>query len=380
MEAGNDPEGTGGWITGFEVVPYALAFKEPYVTARGTLNQREMVLLRVHTDDGLVGLGEAVPLSLRGGFSLGHVAEELRAFRGEFAEASEDRRLELLRRAFSELSPPSRCALETAWLDLGGKSQDLPAWQLLGGLEGKPLLCNATLMAGEPEQVAQQALRWADEGYRVFKLKLGLADDLAQVDVVRQAVGREAKLRIDVNGVWAPGEAISKLDQLVAQDLELAEQPCSSLEEMAEVRRESTVPIAADESVASPDEAKLAVAKGACDLATIKLSKVGGPLLARGVAVSLSSYMSSALDGPVGIAAAAHTAQALYPMGPNERYDEQYTGGRDPGVAHGLATQRLFSETIASRECELRDGFLHLPDGPGLGVEIDDAALERHRL
>jgi L-alanine-DL-glutamate epimerase-like enolase superfamily enzyme len=380
METWSADETDRGWITGFEVVPYSLPFREPYVTARGTLKQREMVLLRVHTDDGLIGLGEAVPLSLRGGFSLDHIAAELRAFRGEFAEASEDGRGELLRRAFSDLSAPSRCALETAWLDLGGKAQGVPAWQLLGGLESKPLPCNATLTAGEPNQVAEQALRWAEEDYRVFKLKLGLADDLAQVAAVRQAVGPEARLRIDVNGIWAPGEAISKLRQLVDQDLELAEQPCSSLDEMAEVRRESPLPIAADESVASPDDAKLAVAKGACDLATIKLSKVGGPLFARGVAAFLSSYMSSALDGPVGIAAAAHTTQALYPLGPDEGYDEQFTGGRDPGVAHGLATQRLFSDTIAARECELRDGFLHLPEGPGLGVEIDDAALERHRL
>jgi L-alanine-DL-glutamate epimerase-like enolase superfamily enzyme len=373
-------EGDRGWITGFEVVPYALPFRQPYVTARGTLRQREIVLLRVHTEDGLTGLGEAVPLSLRGGFSLDHVADELCEFRDEFADASEDGRAELLRRAFSALSAPSRCALETAWLDLGGKAQDMAAWELLGGPKSRPLACNATLTAGEPVRVAEQALRWADEGFAAFKLKLGLADDIGQVAAVRQAVGPEAKLRVDVNGVWAPGEAISKLNELEQQDIELAEQPCSSLEEMAEVRRNSQVPIVADESVASPDDAKLAVAKGACDLATIKLSKVGGPLLARGVAVYLSSYMSSALDGPVGIAAAAHTALALYPQAPNGASDEHSTGGRDPGVAHGLATQRLFSETIASRECELRDGDLHLPEGPGLGVEIDDAALERHRL
>jgi L-alanine-DL-glutamate epimerase-like enolase superfamily enzyme len=69
----------------------------------------------------------------------------------------------------------------------------------------------------------------------------------------------------------------------------------------------------------------------------------------------------------VGIAAAAHTVQALPERG-------------DAGIAHGLATQRLFSDTVATRECELDEGFLRLPEGPGLGVEIDDAALARHRL
>jgi L-alanine-DL-glutamate epimerase-like enolase superfamily enzyme len=77
--------------------------------------------------------------------------------------------------------------------------------------------------------------------------------------------------------------------------------------------------------------------------------------------------MSSAIDGPVGIAAAAHTVQALPPEG-------------DAGVAHGLATQRLLAGKIGEPRCELREGFLELPEGPGLGVEIDDAALDRHRL
>jgi muconate cycloisomerase len=99
----------------------------------------------------------------------------------------------------------------------------------------------------------------------------------------------------------------------------------------------------------------------------VKLSKVGGPRDALAVAAEIPVYLSSALDGPVGIAAAAHTAQALRESG-------------DAGVAHGLATQRMFAGTIASRHCELDEGFLHIPEGPGLGVEIDDAALERHRL
>jgi len=81
------------------------------------------------------------------------------------------------------------------------------------------------------------------------------------------------------------------------------------------------------------------------------------------------SFVSSALDGPVGIAAAAQVAQTL-----------DATGGDGPSLAHGLATQRLFTSTIASVQCELRDGMLHLPPGPGLGIEIDEEALATHRL
>jgi L-Ala-D/L-Glu epimerase len=368
------------WIAGFEVIPYALAFEGPYVTAPGVLQRREMVLLRVHTSDGLVGLGEAVPLSLRGGRTLDWIVRELRLLRDEFAEATGPGRSEILARAVSELSAPSRCALTTAWLDLGGKSQGLAAWKLLGANEAGPLACNATLTAGKPEEVAEQATAWAQDGYATFKLKLGLANDVEQVGAVREAVGSQAKLRVDANGAWGPEEAISKLEQMAEYEIELAEQPCSSTDELAQVRSQTDVPIAGDESIANRADAERAVEVGACDLATLKLSKVGGPLEAKGVATVISSYMSSALDGPVGIAAGAHTAQALYPTPPDTVYDEHSKGGRDPKLAHGLATQRLFADTITTRECELRDGFLHLPDGPGLGVEIDDAALEQHRL
>ena len=354
----------GGGVTEFEVLPYALPFSEPYATARGVLERREMVLLRVHTAEGLVGLGEAVPLSLRGGATLDQVDRELRDLAGAYAEAHDrpQERSALLLRAMVELSPPARCALQTAWLDLGGKAQGVPVWKLLGANSAEPVECNATLTAGEPLHVAQRALEWADEGFSTFKLKVGVPKDDDQVAAVRRAVGPQAKIRVDANGAWGQAEAGSKLNAMAAEGIELAEQPCGALHEMVEVGRRTEIPIVADESVVTREDALRASA--VCDMATLKLSKVGGPLETISIAGSIPSYLSSALDGAVGIAAAAHTVQVLPP----------------PGVAHGLATQRLFGATIASVECELRDGFLHLPEGPGLGVEIDERALEYHRL
>ena len=131
----------------------------------------------------------------------------------------------------------------------------------------------------------------------------------------------------------------------------------------------TSIPLAGDESLESRGDAERAVSLGACKLAGVKLSKVGGPEEAIEIAEVLPSYLSSALDGPIGIAAAAQVAQTL---------SEGTPAGLD--LAHGLATQRLFSSTVASAECELRDGMLHSPPGPGLGVEIDERALDAHRL
>jgi len=353
-----------------EVIPYALPFREPYVTARGALTQREMVLLRLRTEDGMVGLGEAVPLSLRGGATLAHVVGELEELAGgdilplffehtalEVVSIEEiDPRL--------QLSPPSRCALFTAIEDLHSRyGEDRPVRQA-------PIPCNATLAAGRPEAVADAALRWAADGYESFKLKLGTGADVAQVRAVREALGPRAKIRVDANAAWSLRRATDVLVELEPLQVEFAEQPVAGMEEAAELSRATSIPLAGDESIVTPEDAERADATGAFGLAGIKISKVGGSYAGMLIGEVLPSYVSSALDGPVGIAAGARLAadvrEFIWP-GNSER-------------AHGLATQRLFASTIAAVECELRDGMLHPPPGPGLGVEIDEDALRAHRL
>jgi o-succinylbenzoate synthase len=346
-------------IASVEVVPYALPFREPYVTARGRLDRREMVLLRLHEDEGLVGLGEAVPLSLRGGAGLEQVVAELEALaeRDTLDEAT-------LRGDTLALSPPARCAALTALLDLRGRraAEEGPR-----DASAQPVACNATLVSGEATAVAADALAWLEEGFETFKLKLGAGDDVAQVRAVREAVGPEARIRIDVNAAWDTETAKRTLAQLESFDVELAEQPVAGMEALAEVGSATSIPIAGDESIETCADAE-AVRAGACDFAGVKLSKVGGPEAAIEIAEVMPTFVSSALDGPVGIAAAAQVAQTL----------EQAPGG--VRLAHGLATQRLFVSTIASVECELRGGMLHPPDRPGLGVEIDEDALQAHRI
>ncbi len=349
-------------ISSVEVIPYALPFREPYVSARGSLNRREMVLLRLHCDDGLSGLGEAVPLSLRGGRGLGQIVRELEGLR-ELDSIEET----TLRSAPATLSGPSRCAALTALMDLRGKKASTKADH--GSAPSEPVYCNATLSAGDPAAVAADAIRWASEGFTAFKLKLGVGDDVGTVRAVREAVGPAARIRVDANAAWDLATAKHRLAELEPLDIELVEQPVRTLAESKDVAGSTSIPIAGDEGIESRADAERAIASGAFGLAGLKLSKVGGPEAAIEIAEILPSFLSSSLDGPVGIAAAGIVAQTL-----------QAAAGIEIGLAHGLATQRLFASTIASRECELRDGMLHLPSGPGLGVEIDESALRTHRL
>lgn len=346
-------------IASLEVIPYALPFRRPYVTARGALQRREMVLLRLRDDDGVIGLGEAVPLSLRGGEPLRRVVADLEGLAG--LESLEEASL-----SSRGLCAPARCAALTALADLRGR---LAAGGPSSGLQ-RPIACNATLVSGEPAAVAADAEAWSREGFRTFKLKLGTGADVEQVRAVREAVGPDARIRVDANAAWDLESAKRILAALEPLEIELAEQPVATAEEAAELARLTSIPIAGDESIASRADAARAAALGAFAIAGIKLSKVGGPEEAIAISELMPSFISSALDGPVGIAAAAQVAQTL----------EESAGPGAAGLAHGLATQRLFGASVASAECELKDGMLHLPDGPGLGVEIDERALEAHRL
>jgi O-succinylbenzoate synthase len=223
--------------------------------------------------------------------------------------------------------------------------------------------CNATLVTGAPEAVTAEARRWAADGFGTFKLKVGAGEDVAQVRAVREALGPEAKIRLDANASWSLDEATEILTAVEPLGIELVEQPVESIAEAAELSRRVGIPLAGDESITSVAEAEESLRLGGFPITGIKLSKVGGLEIGDEIAGLMRSYVASALDGPVGIAIGRRLAERV-----------------GSAFAHGLATQRLFAETIAASECELRGDLLHEAPGPGLGIVIDEDSLRHHRL
>src|SRR5215210_7748910 len=180
---------------------------------------------------------------------------------------------------------------------------------------------------------AQEAVR---EGYSCLKLKVGLPDDLERVAAVREAIGPWPALRVDANGAWSVDDAVHAIRSIEEHDLELVEQPCGSLRELAEVRQRVSTPIAADESVSSLRDLRRAVELEACDVVNVKLASAGGfrparELLREARSSGLGAFLSSTLDGPWGIAAALQLAAA-----------EELT------LACGLATLGLFDSPVAT--------------------------------
>jgi L-alanine-DL-glutamate epimerase-like enolase superfamily enzyme len=353
-----------------EVIPYSLPFRDPYVTSRGELNERQLILVRIK-GEGLEGLGETTALTLRGGIGIEEIATEIR---DRCWPALLDGGLDPVRiwSAIARVrnrgaSPQALAAVDIALHDLVGRASGDPVWRLLGASEANPVICNATLPAANPAATRKLAEDWRSQGFRTFKLKVGLAGDVTQVATVRQTLGPEAAIRVDANGAWDVHQAKERLNAMAHHHVELAEQAVGTFEQMAELRRRVTVKLAADESLVSPFDARRARELGACDVAAVKVAKVGGLGAALEIAETIPSYLSSALEGPVGIAAAAHAVQALRAQ------------GGDAGVAHGLATERLFSSSVGNGLPAEGDSLI-VSDRPGLGVELDEDALAARRL
>jgi len=320
----------------------SVPFREPFVTSAGVLPARELLLLRIEDDDGAVGFGEAAPFEPYDGVSLDAVAEALANGAG---------------------GPPSlpqaRAAEEMALLDLEARRAGRP----IGEPGAEAIAVNRTLGGGPPEETARRAAEGLREGFSCFKVKVGMPDDAERVAAVREAIGPWPALRVDANGAWTVDEAVEAVERLARHDLQLVEQPCRSLEELAAVREAVRVPVAADESVATADDVRAAADAGACDAVNVKLAASGGFQAAREALAAarengLEPYLSSTLDGPWGIAAALQLAAS-------ERLS----------LACRLATLALFDAALARALPGPRAGLLAVPQGPGLGVSVDDEAL-----
>ena len=321
----------------------AIPLRTPFATAAGVVRARELLLLRVEDEDGAVGHGEAAPFEPYDGVSLDRVAAAL-AGDGDGPG----------------VPPQARAAEEMARLDLDGRRRG----RSVGEPGAEAIAVNRTLPAGPPDEVAARAKEGVRAGFSCFKLKVGLPDDEERVAAVREAIGSWPALRLDANGAWSAPEAIARIAALERHDLELVEQPCATIPELAEVRRAVSVPLAADEAVTGPADVEAAAAAGACDAVNVKLAACGGFGAARATvraaaALGLEPYLSSTLDGPWGIAAALQLAAS-------ERVS----------LACGLATLELFDARLARALPPPRLGLLEVPEGPGLGVAVDDDALD----
>lgn len=257
-------------------------------------------------------------------------------------------------------APASRAGVELALLDAASRHAGVPLAGWLGSAE-RVVRVNALLTEDAPAALAAGARARVGEGFETLKVKVGAASlevDTQRLKAVRDAVGPDVRLRIDGNGAWTEAEARQRLTSLAAFRIEYCEQPVAAENFDALRRLRSVARIAADESLAVPgsEDALLGGERPAVDVLVFKLPTVGGVLRARRIAtrawqLGVEVTVTSALDGAVSRAGAAHLACTL----PSE------------GPADGLATGHLLEDDPGCYS--LSHGILQIPDEPGLAID-----------
>ena len=324
--------------------------RAPFVSASGSLGERELVLLSLEDSAGRVGFGEAAPLPDYNGVSVDDVREALDGCRSTLARAAPFAREELLAEC-TELAvlPPAVAAIDLALWDLEGRRTGQPVWRLLGARAAEPVEVNYTIAASDRAGAAAQASAARAAGFRCVKAKVGIGDDAGRLAAIRAVLGPDVAIRLDANGAWSTDEATAALHALGPVGIELCEEPVRGLAQTREVAVASSVPIALDETASAVGALDDRVCRAVC----LKVASCGGitgvvDAARRARAAGYEVYLASTLDGPLGIAAALHAAAVVRP----ER-------------ACGLATLALF----ADREDPLpaREGRIDVPGGAGLG-------------
>jgi L-alanine-DL-glutamate epimerase-like enolase superfamily enzyme len=337
-----------------ELEQRALRLARPLATSYGEVTERELLFISLTGEDGVSGFGEAAPLEAYDGVSLLRTRGALESYAPALAAAHALNGAQLIDacRAIDDL-PQALAAIDLALWDKAGRASGRTVAAMLTDTPARAVPVNATLAALDRASVAEEATRAAAAGFECVKLKVGVGDDAGRVAAVRAAVGPQVALRLDANGAWSVEQAVSAIEALAPAGLELVEEPVHGLRLVREVRERVAIRVAIDETAAEHG----ALGAGVADAVCLKISRCGGigGLIAAATLVRASgaeAYVSSTLDGPLGIAAGVHAAAALASRGP---------------VPHcGLATLDAFAGL--GHELAANAGQIRVPDLPGLGV------------
>jgi len=350
---------------------------ETHSHGSGDINSLKTVILELTTEDGFTGWGEASPWPVFTGtpqanasalndyfipMITGRSAFDVEVF---LAEAD---------KAVVHCSE-AKAALETALLDIIGKAQGLPIHQLLGGCHRDRMRMSFSIANPDFDEDFAKVARLVEEGVRVFKLKTGFKDhafDLMRLEKLRNVYGDRLDLRIDYNQGLKAHVALPRLRDFESFRLAFIEQPVArdNLEAMAHFTHVLTTPIMADESVFNPREALVAAKMKVADIFSLKIMKSGGirralEVAAIAKAAGIGVYGGCMFETGIAHAAGAHLMAVLPEL--------------DLDCEFYMSTYYL-TEDILTEPFPVKEGLVHVPSAPGLGVNVDRAKLEKYTV
>ncbi|MEE2659149.1 MAG: galactonate dehydratase [Candidatus Latescibacterota bacterium] len=343
--------------------------------------KRRGLLLRVHTDEGIVGYGS--PMNYEHGRTVERAILDMADYLiGRDPRQIEDHWQVLFRSSYSRQMPILLAALsgiDMACLDILGKSLGAPIWRLLGGSVRSRIRVYASTGGPEPEQYAEGARRAVAEGFTAVKMcpfpepvrhidTPALVDKtVARIAAVRETVGPEIDVALDFHRAVSPAMARVVLQEIEHLKPMFVEEPThpENVDALLQITRFTSIPIATGERNTTRWGFREICEKKAAAVLQPDIRHCGGILEMRKIA-SMAEVHYIAL-APHSAADAVGVAASLQAMACTPNFLIQEYGG---GAGQGLFTEPLV----------FRNGFLELPEGPGLGIEIDPAGLERERL
>lgn len=369
-------------ITHVEAIPVCIPVKPArhMFTALGWHTESKYVLVRVGTDAGIEGIGEATVMPSWSGETVWGTQAILEKLLGPSVLGADPTDLVDVDCRMDRTARHNwfaKSAIEMACWDIAGKAVNQPVFELLGGAV-RPLTirCRFSMSAYEPDRARARARELVDEGFTTIKVKVGgpAAQDVARVQAVRDAIGPKLGLTIDANCGWDADTAIHCVNALADCRLALNEQPTpdGDYASLARVRRATRVPVMADDMCFDLVHARELVRNDACDLISVYPGKNGGIRKAKAIAELAAAHgvkcsIGSNLEWDVGTAAMAHLVVAC----PNLCV-EQFPGDMLGPEYHEVR--------IAANPIAIRGPLVTIDARPGLGVDVDWAVVRAHRL
>jgi L-alanine-DL-glutamate epimerase-like enolase superfamily enzyme len=362
-------------ITAVEAIPYRIDYRKPLRFASGEVHAAEHVLVRVHTDDGIVGVAEAPPRPFTYGETQAGMCAVIDTV---FAPAAVgltllEREILHARLARTVGNPVAKAAIDMAVWDALGRTLDQSVTDLLGGYTDRMRVCHM-LGFDTPAAMVDEAQRMREGfGIETFKVKVGRRPidlDVAVVRALREHLGAGVELYVDGNRGWSASESLRAMKAMSDLDLSFAEELCPADDVLGRrwLVEQLDVPFIADESAVTPAEVTREILGRSATAISIKTARTGFTTSRRTLhlceGLGLEVVMGNQIDGQLGSACTVAFGAAY-----------ELTSRRAGELSNFLD----MSDDLLTEPLQIRDGSLVVPNGPGHGVTIDPDKLAHYR-
>ncbi len=373
-------------INKIECIPVSMKFAKPMVMSIGSIPAADSVVVKIHTDAGITGVGETGDTSVwYMGDSQDSIMHLINKVYGPQILLGEDPfRIERIVARMDKsvkLNQHSKAVIDYALHDLVGKALNTPVYNLLGGLSNEKIPLCYVMSSDTPDVVAADGAKMIKAGFRSLKLKVGLRsleEDVELVAALRKAVGGNVRIMLDANGGWHYNQALITLKRMEKYDIFLCEQPVPrwDFQGLARLRRKVNIPIFADESACELNDLLKLIQMDAVDGFFLKVPKAGGLLKSQkwvsiAQAADLMVMCGCMINSGLGAAVEAHFLAATEWMG---LIEQESIGPLN--LYNRLDTVKPpLKNDLAKKAVRYEAGYLYPPHGPGLGVELNEEII-----